>query len=79
MMNLELHVVRNWADSSLAEKAGIITFDNDVPERCANCNTVVGPRDDDFIPCVIVFEDDDDDMYYTVCTKCAKPVIDPNE
>ncbi len=77
MMNLELHVLRNWSDATLAEKAGIIAFDDDVPEHCANCDSFVGPRDDDFISCVVVFEDDEDDMYYVVCAGCAQPVVDP--
>jgi len=78
MMNLELHLLRSWDDADLAEKAGVIAFDEDVPERCEHCETIVGPRGDDFVPCVVVLEDDDeDDMYYLVCKTCATPVVDP--
>lgn len=78
MMNLELHVLASWNDVHLAEKAGIIAFDDEVIERCENCDAIVGPRDEEFIPCVVVFEDnDEDDMYYLVCFSCSKPVVDP--
>lgn len=78
MMNLELHVLRNWDDANLAEKAGVIAFDEDVSERCAHCETFVGPRGDYFAQCVVVLEDDDeDDMYYLVCLPCATPIVDP--
>lgn len=85
MINLELLVVESAVDGIVTAFCDIYDFDIDDTE-CENCGMLVGPVNDDFLPCVLaaVIDDDPDndevDQDITVvCLDCAGAILFPGE